>query len=187
MSGKEVIAFYGNVSQVVIGNVIDVAGKSKAVNLTISCAHVEFQALTKLHQQDLTPKVSALDRGRTRDVYRTLQSSIEMSGTSAFSSGKYIAVMPCTSCTKNAADIKQFRVMVVGQWLLLLLIILLCSWLLVPSTVDAVPKSSADARCFVDGKAYSMGSVIRMSNGSIRECINNGLDGISHWSTGAEK
>ena len=189
MSSKEVIAFYGDVSQVVIGNVIDVARKSKAVNLTIGDAHIEFQVLPKTHLQDVTPKVkvcAALDSVPALDVYRALQCRLDMTGMSAFPGGKYIAPVTCAACTKHAADIKQLRVMVAGQWLLLLGMVLLCSWLLVPSAVDAVPKFSADARCFVDGKAYSTGSVIRMSNGSMRECMNDGLDGIPRWSVGAK-
>lgn len=84
------------------------------------------------------------------------------------------------------AEIKQPQVMIAGQWLLLLGMVLLGSWPLVPFAVDAVPKSSADGRCYVDGKAYSTGSAIGMSNGSMRECMNNGLGEILRWSTGAK-
>jgi hypothetical protein len=50
--------------------------------------------------------------------------------------------------TKHAVDIKQVRVMVAGQWPLLLGMILLCSWLLVPFAVDAKSELSAEIRCF---------------------------------------
>lgn len=190
MSSKEVIAFYGDVSQVVIGNVIDVARKSKAVNLTVRGAHIESQALTKSHQQDVTPKgevCAALDRVSALDVYRALQCGLDATSISALPGSKYIAAIPCASCTKHAENIKQVRVMVAGQWLLLLGMILLCSWLLVPFTVDAKSKPSVEIRCFVGGRGYSMGSLFRMPDGSIRECMNNSSDGIPRWITGAEK
>ncbi|MGK5079625.1 hypothetical protein [Janthinobacterium sp. HLX7-2] len=183
MSCKEVIAFYGNVSQVVVGNVIEVARQSKAV-----CgARIEFQALTKLQRQDVTAKVKAWvarDGGPTLDVYRVLPNNLGAASMNAFPCDKYMAAIPCAFCARQAADIKLVRAMVVAQWALLLGAILLCGWLLLPSTVDTASKSSAETRCFIDGKAYSIGSSNRMPNGTIRECMNNGMDGVPRWTTG---
>ena len=97
------------------------------------------------------------------------------------------AAIPCVTCTRHAAEIKRVRAVVVAQWALLLGATLLFGWLLLPSAVDAAPEFSAETRCFVDGKAHSMGSSIRMPNGSIRECMNNGPGGVPQWSAGVRK
>ncbi|MCC7596744.1 hypothetical protein IGS61_04555 [Janthinobacterium sp. FW305-129] len=52
MSSKGIVDFYGNVSQVVVGNVIEVARQCNIVNLTIDGWSTEFQVLTKLQRQD---------------------------------------------------------------------------------------------------------------------------------------
>lgn len=57
ISSKEVVDFYGNVSQVVVGNVIEVARQCNVLNLTVDGCNTEFQALTKLEQQDANFKV----------------------------------------------------------------------------------------------------------------------------------
>lgn len=60
MSSKEVIDFYGNVSQVVVGNVIEVARQCNVLNLTIDGWNTEFQTLTKWEQQDAKSKVNTV-------------------------------------------------------------------------------------------------------------------------------
>lgn len=186
----EKYGFYGDVGQVVVGNVIEVARQCNVVNLTIGGARTEFQTLTKLQRQDVITKVNALAApagAPALDGYGVLLNNLGSASMNASPCDKYMAAIPCGCCTRRAADIKRVRATVVAQWAFLLGATLLCCWLLLPSAVDAMPESSAKARCFVDGKAYSMGSVIRMPNGAIRECMNNGFDGIPRWSTGAKK
>lgn len=187
MSSKKVIDFYGNVSQVVVGNVIEVSRQCNVVNLTIDGWNTEFQALTKLQQQDASSKVkTSIESVVTPSlgVYHVSLSNFGANSNRALSCNTCMAAMPCASCIQHAAGIKPMRLTAVVQWTLLVGLVLLCFWLLLPSAVDAAPKSDVDTRCFVDGKAYSMGSFIRMPNGAICECMNNGPNGVPRWSTG---
>lgn len=96
------------------------------------------------------------------------------------------APMPCIACTRHAAAIKRVRATVLAQWVLLLGSTLLCGWLLLPSAVDAAPVSP-ELRCYFDGKSHSAGSSVRMPNGSMRECVIDGMDGVPRWAVGARK
>lgn len=95
--------------------------------------------------------------------------------------------IPCHACTRHQAEIKRIRAIVVAQWTLLVGAILFCGWLWLPSAVGTAPKSSVETSCLVDGKGYSMGSSIKMPNGSIRECMNNGPEGSPRWSLSEKK
>lgn len=95
--------------------------------------------------------------------------------------------MPCSVCVRHAAEMKRMWATVLVLCVLLLASALLCGWLLLPSAVGAAPGSSTEKQCFVDGKAYSLGSSSRMPNGSIRECVSNVSDGIPRWSAGTRK
>lgn len=97
------------------------------------------------------------------------------------------AALPCGTCSQYAAQIKRTRLTMRLQWLLLLGALLFCGWLWRPSPVDAAPDSSPEARCFVDGKAYSIGSSSKMPNGSIRECAQNGPGEVPRWVIGARR
>lgn len=93
----------------------------------------------------------------------------------------------CHACTRHQAEIKRVRVIVVAQWTLLVGVILFCGWLWLPFAAGNAPKSSLETSCLVDGKGYSMGSSIKMPNGSIRECMNNGPAGSPRWSLSEKK
>lgn len=97
------------------------------------------------------------------------------------------SVLPCLACIRHQAEIKRIRVIVVVQWTLLVGAILFCGWLWLPSAVGTAHKSILETSCLVDGKGYSMGSSIKMPNGSIRECMNNGPDGSPRWSLSENK
>lgn len=97
------------------------------------------------------------------------------------------AAVPRLGCTRHQAEIKRLRAIVVAQWALLAGAILFCGWLWLPSAVGTAPKSSLETSCLVDGKGYSMGSSIKMPNGSIRECMNNGPEGNPRWSLSEKK
>lgn len=94
---------------------------------------------------------------------------------------------PCGTCAQYAVQIRRARLTMRLQWILLLIAIIFCGWLLRPSSVEAAPESSSETRCFVDGKAYSIGGSSKMPNGSIRECAQNGPGEVPRWVMGARK
>lgn len=73
------------------------------------------------------------------------------------------------------------RLTMLAQSILSLLAGVSCGWLLWAPAVGAASRPAPDTRCFIDGRAHSIGSSTKMADGALRECMANASGGVPVW------
>lgn len=85
---------------------------------------------------------------------------------------------PCSTCEHHAKQTRSARLMMAVQTVVMLAITGIFSWLLWQTPAAANPIT--DSNCHVEGKAYSIGSVVKMAN-VLRECVQDAGNGSPYW------
>lgn len=91
--------------------------------------------------------------------------------------------MPCLACAEKKESYARLQRSARVQMIALVVCVGLCGWLLykVPMAADAM-SGPIENKCYIDGKAHSIGSTARTSAGITSECINAGDSGSAIWS-----
>lgn len=77
----------------------------------------------------------------------------------------------CDACKEKDVSYARLQRLSRGQWLLLAILAIGCGLLLYKMPVSGDVSSASEHHCFYEGKPYSVGSTIKGSGGTIRECV----------------
>ena len=89
----------------------------------------------------------------------------------------------CVACAEKNVSYARLQRTARVQMIVLAATVGLCGWLLYKMPMAADSNSgSMENKCYIDGKAHSIGSTARTSAGITSECINAGDSGSAIWS-----
>ncbi|WP_343725492.1 DUF1496 domain-containing protein [Herbaspirillum huttiense] len=88
----------------------------------------------------------------------------------------------CAVCNEKDVAIARAQKQVFVYWMLVLLLLSICGWLLYKMPAPVEPEQVADNTCYFEGKAYSSGGSIKVDGDLIKECIYDVTTGKSFWS-----
>lgn len=141
-------------------------------------------------------KFKELPRSKYQEVKATLETRIEQAGKApdeamaAFSIAKSIQLAahhshtdgPCLACTEKAISFTRLQRTARLQLGALIACLAACGWLLykVQAPADHDSSVAKDDKCYIAGKAYSLGHVER-SRGRAMECVGQIGDTPAMW------
>jgi len=88
----------------------------------------------------------------------------------------------CAACTEKDASFGRAQRTIFAQYVLIAILAASCGWLLYKMPSDTTSEQHvAEDRCYFEGKPFSVGSTIKASNGSTRECQSDGQGHGMNW------
>jgi len=88
----------------------------------------------------------------------------------------------CAACAEKDASFARAQRTIFAQYVLIAILAASCGWLLYKMPSDAnVEQHAAEDKCYFEGKPFSVGSTIKTSNGSTRECVSDAQGHVMTW------